>query len=74
MAWIFGLVTREELEQLRDRGWEPSDREDLEAVTKAPFLWNFVRPESVHKMVGFFVDADLFEIMSGPDWEKDKTC
>ena len=61
MAWIVGLVSRDELVALRAAGWEddappaglrpPGETEADELVTRA-----------------FFVDSDVYTIMSGADW------
>lgn len=62
MAWIIGLVSRDELAALRDAGWKdetppaglcpPGETEADEMVTRA-----------------FFVDSDVYAIMTGSDWE-----
>ncbi len=67
MAYIVGLLTEEEERTLKARGW------DLEA---APRELNPHEPStsvaddypSRFRMV--WVDASMFEIMSGPDWDK----
>ncbi len=63
MAFIVGLVSPEEEIELIARGWE---------LEEAP---EELRPTSDNydkrmKCRMIFVDANLFDIMSGPDWEK----
>lgn len=64
MAWVIGLVTPEELKQLRAIGWIDEDppesllpplegNEDDASVTRA-----------------FFVDNDVFKIMTGEGWAR----
>ena len=60
MAWIVGKVTEDELEQLRARGWEDVD----------PPQTMLAEDETVKDSTrAFFVDSDVFSIMSGPDWD-----
>lgn len=63
MAWVIGVVTEEELQDLRSRGWRDEDAagmlpDDVATGSQKQFL---VR--------AFFVDSDLYTIMTGPDWE-----
>lgn len=63
MAWIIGLVTREELQKLREIGWEDFDPpSDLKPDEE----------ESGSNMVtrAFFVDSSVYEVMTGPDWSQ----
>lgn len=61
MAYIVGLATEQEIEELERRGWDIEDPpEQLKSEEK-----------DGHKSIMVFVDADLFQIMDGPDWEKD---
>jgi hypothetical protein len=62
MAYIVGFLTEEEEQSLKARGWkmEPSPR-DL--VPSDP-------PENPTRFRMVWVDASMFEIMNGPDWEK----
>lgn len=59
MAWIIGIATEDEVTELRRRGWVVEDPDE-----KLPLRgqkWG----------AGFacvFVDNDMFNIMSGPDW------
>lgn len=64
MAWIIGLVSDEELNTLRKLGWEDADppaemlsEDELRGVADA-------------QTRAFFVDNDLYAIMTGPDWEQ----
>ena len=61
MAGIIGHVTKEELHKLREIGWKdenpPKELEDI-------------MDSEAYRM--FFVDNDVFKIMTGKDWEKVK--
>jgi len=64
MAWIIGLVSDEELNTLRKLGWEDVDppavmlsEDELRGVADV-------------QTRAFFVDNDLYAIMTGPDWEQ----
>lgn len=64
MAWIMGHVTKEELRKLREIGWEDED---------APKeLVKGLKLDENECYRAFFVDNDVFKIMTGPDWEKIK--
>lgn len=61
MAWVIGHITNDELNKLRAIGWEdeapPKELvEGLEDIEKLNYR-------------AFFVDNDVFDIMTGPDWE-----
>jgi len=61
MAWIIGLVTNEELEKLRDIGWEDEDPpEELTPDEESGDSHTHTR--------AFFVDSNVFEVMTGADW------
>ncbi|HUU88143.1 MAG TPA: hypothetical protein VMX17_10375 [Candidatus Glassbacteria bacterium] len=61
MAYIVGLVTKKEEAELIRRGWETeSPPEELRSKEL----------DDEYRTIMIFVDCDLFEIMSGPDWEK----
>lgn len=62
MAYIIGYLTKEEIEELEDRGWDLEDPPNIEE-------W-ITTSDKVCKMI--FVDANVFDIMSGPDWEQSK--
>ena len=62
MAWIMGLVTNEELKRLRDIGWE--DENPPEELVKGLDI------DESKCYRAFWVDNDVFKIMTGPDWEK----
>ena len=57
MAWIVGRVTEMELTRLREIGWK-----DEEPPNDSEF------PEG-ESLRAFFVDNDVFSIMTGPDWD-----
>ena len=59
MAFLMGVVTQEELEELRRRGWKDED--------PPPGYEYEEREGDVFRL--FWVDNDLFKIMSGPDWD-----
>lgn len=67
MAWIIGLVSAEELKKLKEIGWHDEDPpaelyfEDLASkIIKNPHQF---------KTRAFYVDSDVFTIMTGRDWE-----
>ena len=60
MAYVSGLVTLAQRDELVRRGWE------VEATPSE------LQPPEVAEgsiMVTFWVDSVLFDIMSGPDWD-----
>ena len=67
MAYVVGLLTEEEEQTLKTRGWElepaPAELVPTDPPTLAPDDY-----KCRFKMV--WVDAGMFDIMSGPDWEK----
>ena len=62
MAYVVGFLSEDEERVLASRGWElePSPRELVPS--------NPPRNPSRFRMV--WVDASMFEIMNGPDWDK----
>lgn len=64
MAWIMGHVTKEELQKLRKIGWE--DENPPQELTKGLDI------DENESYRAFFVDNDVFKIMTGSDWEKIK--
>lgn len=71
MAYIVGIVSKKEKAILEARGW------DVELALD----YNIVGGDETHHLlhededsdkeaVLIFVDSNLFDIMSGPDWEK----
>ena len=72
MAWLFGIVTPAELAVLRNRGWVVRDR-TKEVVKELRDIEDLVNDPSVQSstpVAAVFVDSDLLQIMSGPDWEQ----
>ena len=72
MAFIAGYATKKEIEELKRRGWEiePAEESGLigeDSLMEAPE--DDGGPEGI-KAVVVFVDSSVFDIMSGPDWEK----
>lgn len=61
MAWITGTVSKEELEELVARGWEPEEA--------PPQMTEGAELEDGDKICMFYVDSDVFALMSGPDWD-----
>ncbi len=61
MAYIVGLLSPEEKQELERRGWE------IEAAPK-----DLIPPEPTpgKEMAMVFVDTSMFDVMSGPDWDK----
>ena len=64
MAWIVGLVTEQELESLREIGWEDEDPpQDLVSEEDGT---------SGMRTRAFYVDSNVFQVMTGPDWTQPK--
>ncbi len=63
MAYLIGLLSDEEQTELISRGWE-LEKPPLE-LTPHP---SQIPANMELKMI--FVDATMFDIMNGPDWEK----
>jgi hypothetical protein len=61
MAYICGIVTTEEMKVLHQRGW------DIEDCPKEliPDGGN-----AADNYIMVWVDASVFDVMNGPDWEK----
>jgi len=62
MAWITGLVNKKELAFLRRIGWK--DEDPPESLTEEEIANSGLVTRS------FFVDSDVFEIMTGPGWQQ----
>ena len=60
MAYIIGLCSNEEVEELKRRGWE---------IEKPPKSLYQKRPIKGYQTVMVWVDSDMIDIMSGPDWD-----
>lgn len=68
MAYIIGLLTQEEADELERRGWELEDPPSS-LVPKHLNKARKLGPNGMfYRMV--WVDNDMFQIMNGPDWEK----
>ena len=61
MAYIIGLLKPEEERELERRGWE-LEEPPVALVPREP------TPGTRMRMV--FVDSDMFNVMSGPDWDQ----
>ena len=70
MAFIAGFVTKEERAKLAARGWEVEDASKYGLVGDEDCHLVGTPPEGKEAVV-VFVDSSVFEVMSGPDWEKD---
>ena len=58
MAYIVGLLTEEEEQELKQRGWE---------IEPAPS--QLVDAADADRMKMVFVDTNMFDVMNGADWE-----
>jgi hypothetical protein len=67
MAYVVGLLSDEEEQTLKARGWE-LEPAPVELVPTDPPTFAPDDYKSRFKMV--WVDASMFDVMSGPDWEK----
>ena len=63
MAYVAGLLSAEELTELESRGWEFEDCPVQLIPQDLPI-------EDHGRMKMVWVDAGMFDVMSGPDWEK----
>ena len=59
MAYIIGNVYLKDIEELRRRGW---------VVETAPTDFHSEEKVPDEKTIMVYVDSDLIDIMSGPDW------
>lgn len=63
MAYIVGLLNVEEEAELVRRGWQVEKAPPIDFDTGGP-------SQSPERMRMVWVDQDMFNIMSGPDWDK----
>lgn len=82
MAFICGLITKEEKETLERRGWEVEPGPtDLLPEPELCSRWSEDNDFWVHNWdpningseriwCQVWVDSSMFEVMSGPDWDK----
>lgn len=72
MAYVLGRVRLHELVALVQRGWEPENVPDeMTGAAPAP---DEEEPEDASLIwVMFWVDNDLFDMMSGDDWETESS-
>ena len=61
MAYIIGLCSAEEIEELERRGWK---------IEEPPKKLVPKHPTVTHKMCMVWVDSSMFDVMNGPDWDK----
>lgn len=64
MAWIIGSVSTEELKKLRKIGWEDVDPPDNMLSEDE------LRGNGDDETRAFFVDSDVYTIMTGMDWQQ----
>lgn len=75
MAYLIGIVSPEERALLESRGWtlEPVHEElyaELDPTSYGKVENYNAWQETLESWALVYVDSDLVEIMSGPDWEK----
>ena len=81
MAWLVGLANDKEIQLLEERGWEVLkaprevrrhicliDGDEKKASEKVQCV--YTGEDRVEKAVMVYVDANLFELMSGPGWDR----
>lgn len=68
MAYIAGYVTKEERAILERRGWDVENASKYNLVGDTPDHL-IGTPSEEHEVVVIFVDTNLIDIMSGPDWD-----
>ncbi len=66
MAYIIGLLSEAEEMELRRRGWEV----EVPDRAVADYLCPDRGADAMVRMV--WVDANMFDVMSGPDWDSGK--
>ena len=59
MAFVVGVASDADIEELKSRGWTVGDVDDC--LGDEPV-------EAGEKYISVYVDNDLIDIMSGPDW------
>lgn len=62
MAYIIGMVDKEELAALNAAGWEDEDP----PASMLPVGFDPIEGDELRM---FWVDNDVYSVMSGPDWE-----
>jgi hypothetical protein len=68
MAYLVGFISDEELADLENRGWEFEDPPAELIPKELDEELDKKLETSSYTMV--WVDSDLYDIMTGPDWEK----
>ena len=63
MAYIIGKITEEEQRRLEARGWEFEP-------APAELVPDDLEGHESERMKMVFVDSSMFDIMTGPDWER----
>lgn len=69
MAWIVGILNKDEEDILRKRGWEI---EELQPGTSKSVAAMAVFGDDNEPLKMAWIDNDMFSIMSGPDWDTDE--
>jgi hypothetical protein len=68
--FVVGFATKEEIEELEKRGWEVEPAEKYNLIGDSdPYLMEAPKSEDT-KAIVIWVDSSVFDVMSGPDWEK----
>jgi hypothetical protein len=69
MAYICGLTTKAERDELRRRGWElEACPAELIPTPDNPTLTYDPRSEHPEDYIMIWVDSSVLDVMSGPDW------
>ena len=73
MAYIVGYITKAERKELERRGWEVEYAKDYDMIGDSDkHLLSPTDPDI--QAVVIFVDANVFQVMDGPDWEKGQSA
>ena len=70
MAYLFGLLTKEEKKDLEDRGWSFESPENIVEELREVEKEGSNVPANNVELCAVYVDSNLHDIMTGPDWEK----
>lgn len=68
MAWIIGRVTDDELQLLKNNGWEDED-----PPTQMLSEDEIRGTADGYRTRAFFVDSDVFTVMTGKDWDYERS-
>lgn len=71
--FVTGFATEDEIVELMNRGWEVEDCKKFGPVVGTVNNSMMLPPEGEGtRAVAVFVDASLFDVMNGMDWEKER--